>query len=80
MSQLIHPELSYAVRGALFDVYNALGPLLKEEFYESAIAIALGKRGIRCVTQKEFEVHYEGERVGLYYVDVWIEDGKFCSN
>lgn len=76
MPQLIHPELSYAVRGALFDVHNALGPLLKEEFYESAIAIALGKRGIRCETQKEFVVHYEGERVGLYYVDVWIEDGK----
>ncbi len=76
MPQLIHPELSYAVRGALFDVHNALGPLLKEEFYENAIAIALGKRGIRCVTQKEFEVLYESERVGLYYVDVWIEDGK----
>ncbi len=76
MPQLIHPELSYAVRGALFDVHNALGPLLKEEFYENAIAIALGKRGIRCVTQKGFEVHYKGERVGLYYVDMWIEDGE----
>ncbi len=76
MSQLIHPELSYAVRGVLFDVYNKLGPMLKEEFYENAIVIGLGNRGIRCETQKPFEVCYEGERVGLYFVDVWIENGK----
>ena len=76
MPQLIHPELSYQVRGVLLHVYNTLGPMLKEEFYEEAIAIGLDKCQIRCQTQKEFEVHYEGERVGLYYVDVWIEDGK----
>ncbi|MBI5030267.1 MAG: GxxExxY protein [Chloroflexi bacterium] len=76
MPQLIHPELSYAVRGAMIDVYNALGPMLREEFYENAIAIALAKRGIRCQTQKEFIVCYEGAQVGQYYVDVWIEDGK----
>jgi GxxExxY protein len=76
MVQLVHPELSYQVRGVLLHVYNALGPMLKEKYYEEAIAIGLEKRGIRFQTQKELEVHYEGERVGLYYVDVWIEDGK----
>ncbi len=76
MTQLIHPELSYAVRGVLLNVYNALGPMLKEEFYEQAIAIGLKKRGIQCDTQKAFEVYYEDERMGLYHVDVWIEGGK----
>ena len=76
MPRLIHPELSYAVRGVLFDVYNTLGPMLKEEFYGSAIAIGLSKRGIHCETQKPSEVYYEGERVGLYYVDAWVENGK----
>ena len=61
MTQLIHPELSYAVRGVLLNVYNSLGPMLKEEFYERAITIGLEKRGIRCETQKQFEVYYEGE-------------------
>jgi len=32
MPKLVHPELSYQVRGGLFDVYNALGPMLKEEY------------------------------------------------
>ena len=76
MTQLIHPELSYEVRGVLLHVYNTLGPMLKEEHYEQAIAVGLDKRGIHCQTQKTFEVYYENERVGLYRVDVWIEDGK----
>ena len=58
MPQLIHPELSYTVRGVLLNVYNSLGPMLKEEFYEQAIAIGLEKRGIRCETQKQLAYRY----------------------
>lgn len=76
MTHLIHPELSYAVRGVLLNVYNSLGPTLPEKFYEQAIAIGLEKRGIRCETQKQFEVYYEGIQVGFYFADVWIEGGK----
>jgi GxxExxY protein len=60
----------------LLDVYNTLGPMLRESFYQDAIMIGLRKRGIACDPEKEFEVYYEGERVGLYYVDVWVEGGK----
>ncbi len=76
MPQLVHPELSYEVRAVLLDVYNKLGPMLDEKYYEDAIAIGLEKRGFRCETQKTFEVYYEGERVGLYYTDGWVENGK----
>ncbi len=76
MTKLIHPKLSYQVRGVLLDVYNALGPMLKERYYRDAIVIGLEKRRIKNEPEKDFEVYYEGERVGLYYVDVWIDDGK----
>lgn len=76
MAELIHPQLSYQVRGVLLDVYNALGPMLKEEYYRDAVALGLEKRGIPCQVEKDFEVYYEGERVGLYYVDVWVDGGK----
>lgn len=76
MSKLMHAELTYEVRGVFFDVYNALGPMLKEEYYRDAIVLGLEKRGIACEPEKVFEVYYEGERVGLYYVDVWIDGGK----
>jgi len=76
MTRLVHPELSYQVRGVLLDVYNTLGPMLKEEYYRDAIALGLGKRGIPCEPERSFEVYYESERVGLYYVDVWVDGGK----
>jgi GxxExxY protein len=60
----------------LFDVYNSLGPLLKELYYQDATLIGLEKQGIPCEGEKAFEVYYEGERVGLYYVDVWVYGGK----
>ncbi len=72
----MHAELSYEVRGVLFHVYNALGPMLKEEYCRDAIVIGLEKHRIVCEPEKVFEVYYEGERVGLYLVDVWIENGK----
>lgn len=76
MSKLVHPELSYEVRGVLLDVYNTLGPMLKEEYYRDAIALGLEKRGVACEPEKDFEVYYEGARVGLYYVDLWIDAGR----
>jgi GxxExxY protein len=76
MSRLIHPELSYMVRGVLLDVYNTLGPGLKEAYYRDAIALGLEARGVPYQVEKGFEVYYEGERVGLYYVDVWVDGGK----
>lgn len=44
---IIHKDLSCAVKGACFDVHNALGPMLPEKLYQAALAIALENRGIR---------------------------------
>lgn len=76
MTQLLHADLTYQVRGMLFKVHNELGPLLKECLYRDAIGLELRKIGLSCEVEKGFEVFYEGARVGLYYVDVWIEEGK----
>ena len=76
MPKIIHKELSYKVRGVLLNVYNTLGPNLPERFFRDAIAFGLEAQSVRCKTEKVFEVYYRGVRVGLYLVDVWIEDGK----
>ncbi len=76
MLQLIHADLTYQVRGILFKVHNELGPLLEERLYRDAIGLELKKTGLSYEVEKGFEVLYEGARVGLYYVDVWIEQGK----
>jgi len=76
MTKLIHPDLSYQVRGVLIDAHNALGPGLREEYYREAIILDLEEYGIAYDAEKVFEVYYRDERVGLYLVDVWIEGGK----
>lgn len=76
MSKLIHEELSYKVRGILFDVYNSLGPGLEENFYTNAAAIGVQEISIPCESEKPFKIFYESNRVGLYYIDVWIDNGK----
>jgi GxxExxY protein len=76
MTQLIHKELTYVVRGVLFDIYNHLGPRLPEEFYQKAITFALREQGIICEPEKQFEVIYRNQSAGKYYVDHWLENGK----
>ncbi|MDM8528188.1 GxxExxY protein [Anaerolineales bacterium HSG24] len=76
MSKLIHANLTYTIRGVLFDVYNKLGPSLPETFYQQAVEIGLNNKGIPCQIERGYEVYYRGQRVGLYYVDVWIDGGK----
>ena len=56
MAQLIHPKLSCQVRGVLCHVYNTLRPVLREEYYENAIALGLEKLHIHAETQKAFDV------------------------
>lgn len=76
MTKLIHSDLTYSIRGIFFDVYNRLGPLLPEHFYQEAIMIGLAEKGIPAEKEKPFTVYYEGAQVGQYAVDVWIEPGK----
>ena len=76
MTEIIHKELSYSTRGALLRIFNTLGPMLPECFYQDATMLELTALGIRCEKEKEFEVFYRGERVGHYFVDIWIENGK----
>ena len=39
-------ELTYEIRGAIFDVYNALGPGLLESVYEEVLCFELQQRGL----------------------------------
>jgi GxxExxY protein len=76
MAKLLHENLSYTVRGVLFDVHNQLGPMLPEKYFQRAAAIGLEDEGVRFEVEKQFDVYYRGVPVGRYYVDMWIEDGK----
>jgi len=53
-------ELTYQIRGAIFDVYNNLGPGLLESVYEEAMVFELQQRGLKYERQKEVSINYKG--------------------
>jgi GxxExxY protein len=44
-------EISYKIRGAIFNVFNALGPGLLESDYEAALVHELIKDGLEVKSQ-----------------------------
>ena len=46
-------DITYQIRGAIYDVYKNLGPGLLESVYEEALVYELEKRGLTVERQKE---------------------------
>ena len=53
-------EISYQIRGAIFNVYKELGPGLLESVYEEALTYELQKRGLKVERQVEVPIQYDG--------------------
>ena len=68
-------EISYEIRGAIFDVYNNLGPGLLESVYEIAMVSELRKRGLSVERQVQIHVVYDGEIVeDAFRLDLLVEE------
>jgi GxxExxY protein len=67
-------NLTHKVIGCAFKVHRVLGPGFLEKVYENALKLELQKLGINVRQQINLPVWYEGQRVGLYFPDLWIED------
>jgi GxxExxY protein len=68
-------ELSYLIRGAIFKVYNNLGPGLLESVYEFAMAFELKKSGLKTECQRPFPVVYEGNILETgFRLDIIVEN------
>ena len=46
-------DITYQIRGAIYDVYKALGPGLLESVYEEALVLELEQRGLKVERQKQ---------------------------
>ena len=56
-------DITYEIRGTIFDVYNELGPGLLESVYEEALAFELQERGLEVVRQMEVPILYKGNEL-----------------
>ena len=53
-------DITYQIRGAIYDVYKNLGPGLLESVYEESMVYQLQKRGLKVERQVEVPIHYDG--------------------
>lgn len=68
-------DLSYTIIGAIYDVYNNLGPGLLESVYESALTYELTKKGMRVDRQVEIPILYDGIKMeSNLRLDMLVED------
>jgi len=68
-------ELSFIIRGAIFKVYNRVGPGLLESAYEAALAYELKKEGLSVQTQVGLPFTYEEINLEIgYRIDILVEN------
>lgn len=68
-------DLSYIIRGAIFKVYNTLGPGLLESAYESALVYELEKEGLTVSRQLGLPFQYEAVKMDVgYRLDVLVNN------
>jgi len=68
-------DISYQIRGAIYEVYKALGPGLLESVYEEALTYELQKRGLKVERQREVPIQYDGQLLGTSLrLDMLVED------
>lgn len=68
-------EISYKIRGAIFKVYNALGPGLLESAYEAVLSYELIQMGLSVKKQVPLPLIYNEIKLDIgYRLDLLVEE------
>ena len=73
-TKLLYQDLTYKIRGTVFNVYNILGPGHKESVYHKALQKEFTSQNLKFVSEKSLDVFYKDEKVGVYRPDFIVED------
>jgi GxxExxY protein len=72
---MVENDISYAIRGAAFKVYNALGPGLLESVYEHALTCELKIMGHDVKNQVGIQVKYLNNPLEIgFRMDILVDD------
>ena len=58
-------DISFIIRGAIFNIYNSLGPGLLESVYSAALLFEMRKVGLAVEKEVPVPVFYESEKLDL---------------
>ncbi len=73
-NDLLYPELSYAIIGCAFDVYNTLGSGYHEKYYQKALMEAFVQKGISFQSEVSFPIRYKEKIIGRKRLDFLVEE------
>ena len=78
MTDIPENKLTDVIINAAIEVHKTLGPGLREEVYEAALALELRLRGVECKRQVPVSVTYKGYDIGDQNhpkrIDILVED------
>jgi GxxExxY protein len=75
ISGMTENEISFQIRGAIFKIYNALGPGLLESAYTAVLSYELAKRGLRVSREVPVPLIYDEVHMDVgYRMDLKVED------
>ena len=67
-------DLTHKIIGCAYKVHNVLGPGFLEKVYENSLRIELERLGLEVKQQEPINVLYDGQVVGEYYADLWVDE------
>ena len=68
-------DITYKIIGAIYEVYNQLGPGLLESVYEQALSYQLRKDGLEVDNQVSVPIFYDGEELETRLrIDILVEE------
>jgi GxxExxY protein len=76
MSELLYSNESYAIRGAVFEVYNEMGSGFLEPVYQECLEKELKYRAIPFLAQSQLNLAYKNDPLEQIYKPDFICFGK----
>ncbi|MFI5335244.1 MAG: GxxExxY protein [Opitutales bacterium] len=72
MNELIHPEESYKVIGACFEVYKEKGCGFLEAVFQECLEMELSDQGIPYLAQPSLKLNYKGRQLKQTYTPAFV--------
>lgn len=69
-----HKEITEQIIKGFYETYNEPGHGFLESVYEKALTIVLTELGLKVENQKHVEVFFRGTLVGLFQIDMLVEE------
>ena len=66
--------LTHNIIGCAYKVFNTLGFGFLENIYKKALVIELSKLDLQVEVEKAMKVHYAGQVIGDFYIDLFVEN------